>query len=285
MKLQQLPNALSGLAMMALLLLAPAILPAQDHAGLHQTPHDARDHATDHAAHGAGRASTEAPGLTAADFAAGRMIYEMSCTHCHGSSGRGDGGAAIYLGPYSHPRPNNLTAATFKFRSTASGEPPLLSDLMRTIRDGIPGFMPAYRSLGEQGIRQVAAYIASEFIPVALATESTITYLDYPGPAALTADSIRRGEALYRTLGCAACHGADGRETSLHMMDQRGLMVMPMDLSRPDMFGNGSSPEAIYRTLMTGLDGTPMPGYAGTFAGREHELWDLVHYLMSLESP
>ncbi len=221
----------------------------------------------------------------AAELRAGRMIYEMSCVSCHGTRGHGDGGAAIFLGPYSHPRPNDFTTSTFKFRSTPSGEPPLLTDLMRTIRKGIPGYMPAYRNLGERGIRQVARYIEAEFIGRPLPTETPLRFLDYPGPAAYTPESIRRGRGLYETLGCAACHGDDGSLTALHMSDQRGLMVMPMDLTRPEMFGNGSRPEDLYRTLITGLDGTPMPGYAGAFAGREHEIWDLVHYLISLEVP
>lgn len=244
--------------------------------------HDAHPPAT-----GPGRQAdnetTAGPTITEADLAAGRMIYEMSCTFCHGSQGRGDGGAAIFLGPYSHPRPNNLTAATFKFRSTRSGQPPMLTDLMRTIRHGIPGFMPSYRNLGENGIRQVAAYIAAAFIPTPLATESTITWLDYPGAAARTADSVRRGKHLYEDIGCVDCHGADGRKSMAHMLDQRGLSVMPMDLTRPETFGNGDSPEDLYRTVMTGLDGTPMPGYAEAFEGTEEQVWDLVHFILSLQ--
>lgn len=221
----------------------------------------------------------------AADIETGRMIYEMSCVFCHGVRGRGDGGAAIFLGPYSHPRPNDFTTATFKFRSTPSGELPMLTDLIRTIRNGIPGFMPAYRNIGEKRLRQVARYIESEFIGRTLPTETSLTFLDYPGPAARTPDSVRNGRRLYDEAGCAACHGADGSESLLHLHDQRGLTVMPMDLTRPEMFGNGDSPEDIYRTLMTGLDGTPMPAYAAHFNGRETELWDLVHYILWLGSP
>jgi mono/diheme cytochrome c family protein len=261
----------SATATLLVLALAATSATAQD-------GHD--DHAPETTAHAQAGNDDHVPPV---DLEAGRMIYEMSCTFCHGRKGRGDGGAAIFLGPYSHPRPNDLTAATFKFRSTRSGEPPLLSDLMRTIRAGIPGFMPAYHNLGEDGIRQVAAYIATAFIPVTLPENTTLVFADNPGPGARTADSVRRGRQLYEQLGCAACHGADGRKTTPQLHDRRGLMVMPMDLTRPDMFGNGHSPEDIYRTLMTGLDGTPMPAYAEVFSGKKHELWDLVHFLMSLQ--
>ncbi len=281
------PAALSWLPIALSLLLLPGSITAQTEAqhGGHDAQPPVTDPAHAPAAHD-GRSDANEPAagprITEADLDAGRMIYEMSCIFCHGSQGRGDGGAAIYLGPYSHPRPNNLTAATFKFRSTHSGQAPLLTDLMRTIRHGIPGFMPSYRNLGENGIRQVAAYIAATFIPTPLATESTITWPDYPGAAAQTPDSMRRGKRLYEELGCATCHGADGRKSMAHMLDQRGLSVMPMDLTRPETFGNGHSPEDIYRTLMTGLDGTPMPGYADAFKGTEEQVWDLVHYILSL---
>lgn len=218
-----------------------------------------------------------------ADLRSGAMIYRMACIACHGTQGRGDGGAAIFLGPYSHPRPNDFKTGTIKFRSTRSGQPPLLTDLMRTIRDGIPGFMPAYRNLGEDGIFQVAAYVTHAFIETPLAESSDIDLPDYPGPAAMTPASIRDGRQLYSELGCADCHGRDGRGADVHLLDKRGLMIMPMDLARPGMFGGGRKPEDLYRTLMTGLDGTPMPGYAGVFENRQAALWDLVHFILSLE--
>jgi len=37
----------------------------------------------------------------------------------------------------------------------------------------------------------------------------------------------------------------------------------------------------VYRTLVTGLDGTPMPSYADAFDDRG-TLWDLVAYVGSL---
>src|SRR3990172_12629488 len=68
----------------------------------------------------------------AMDISMGKMVYTMSCIYCHGAKGRGDGAASIFIGPYMHPRPNDFTQGIFKFRSTPSGELPMLAGLMRT---------------------------------------------------------------------------------------------------------------------------------------------------------
>jgi cytochrome c oxidase cbb3-type subunit I/II len=224
---------------------------------------------------------TEEPGT--ADVATGKMIYKMTCIHCHGSKGRGDGAAAIFIGPYSHPRPNDFTAGIFKFRSTESGQLPMLKDLIRTIREGIPGIMPSFRNLGGERLRQVALYVSKEFIKQELPTKTTITYIEHVGPYTYSVESVRRGKELYTRLGCAACHGVDGLGTGITLQDVRGLSIEPVDLTRQETFGNGTSHEDIYRTIMTGLDGTPMPGFSGQFKGKEDNAWDLVHYILSLQ--
>lgn len=218
-----------------------------------------------------------------ADIATGKMIYRMTCIHCHGSKGRGDGAASIFIGPYSHPRPNDFTAGIFKFRSTESGQLPMLKDLMRTIREGIPGFMPSFRNLGEERIRQVSLYIAREFIQKELPTQTTIKYVEHVGPYTYSVESVVRGKEVYKRLGCFACHGLDGRGTGISLKDKRGLPIKPVDLTRQETFGNGTSHEDIYRTIMTGLDGTPMPGFSDQFKGHEENAWDLVHYILSLQ--
>lgn len=213
----------------------------------------------------------------------GKMIFSMSCVFCHGSKGEGDGAASMFLGPYSHPRPNNFTMGIFKFRSTESGALPMLSDLMRTIREGIPGYMPSFRNLGEEGIESVAMYIAKEFIQEALPTKTTIKYAKHVGPYTYSAQSVRRGKILYGIMKCNECHGADGKAGRTDLRDERRLLVHPIDLTRQETFGNGTSHEDIYRTIMTGLDGTPMPGYSDLFKGEEDSAWDLVHYILSLQ--
>jgi cytochrome c oxidase cbb3-type subunit 2 len=217
------------------------------------------------------------------DIQMGKAIYSMACIHCHGSKGRGDGAASIFIGPYSHPRPNDFTAGVFKFRSTDSGHLPMLTDLIRTIREGIPGIMPSFRNLGEVGLLQVALYLKEAFIRRELPTETTIKYVDHVGPYTYSIESVQRGKALYNEMGCSACHGENGKGTGEPLVDLRNLPIMPADLTRPETFGNGVPHEDIYRTIMTGLDGTPMPSYSDAFRGREAFAWDLVHFVLSLQ--
>jgi mono/diheme cytochrome c family protein len=154
---------------------------------------------------------------------------------------------------------------------------------MRTIREGIPGFMPSFRNLGEEGIRQVAFYVATRFIRKELPTKSSIKYVEHVGPYTYTVESVRRGRQLYKELGCFICHGEDGRGGKIPLHDERGLSIKPVDLTRQETFGNGTSHEDIYRTIMTGLDGTPMPGFSALFREKEESAWDLVHYILSLQ--
>ncbi len=213
----------------------------------------------------------------------GKMIFQMSCFLCHGRKGEGDGPVSMFIGPYSHPRPNNFTSGIFKFRSTESGDLPMLTDLMRTIREGIPGYMPSFRNLGEDGIKSVAMYIAKEFIQEELPTTTTIKYVKHHGPYTYSAKSAWRGSLLFKIMKCNECHGNDGKAGRMDLKDERSLMIHPVDLTRQETFGNGTSHEDIYRTIMTGLDGTPMPGYNDSFAGEEESAWDLVHFILSLQ--
>jgi mono/diheme cytochrome c family protein len=225
----------------------------------------------------------EASKPDAMDMASGKAIYSMSCIYCHGAGGKGDGAASIFIGPYSHPRPNDFTAGRFKFRSTESGSLPMLTDLMRTIREGIPGFMPSFQNLGNEAIGQVAHYIQTAFIKKELPTKTTIQYVEHAGPYIYSVESVKRGALLYKEMACDSCHGAEGAGGFEMLYDDRGLVIMPMDLGRPEGFGNGIAHEDIYRTIMTGLDGTPMPSYSDAFLGREQSAWDLVHFVLSLQ--
>jgi hypothetical protein len=67
------------------------------------------------------------------------------------------------------------------------------------------------------------------------------------------------------------------------LRDTAGLPIWPADLAHPSWFKGGSSPSDVYRTLMTGMDGTPMPGYGDVFADLAAEKpWQLIAYIASL---
>jgi len=93
---------------------------------------------------------------------------------------------------------------------------------------------------------------------------------------------IEVGEKAYTRLACVTCHGARGRgdgPAALGLSDFQGRPIRPRDfVTQP--FKRGPQPGAIYTTLVTGLNGTPMPSFAAQ--ADEDELWSLVAYVRSL---
>ena len=55
--------------------------------------------------------------------------------------------------------------------------------------------------------------------------------------------------------------------------------MVPRDFTT-GVFRAGSSPEDVFLRLRTGLNGTPMPAVSGS----DEDLWDLTHFILSLES-
>jgi mono/diheme cytochrome c family protein len=217
----------------------------------------------------------------------GKIIYERSCIFCHGVGGKGDGPAGWFIGRYSSPHPRNFTAESFKLRSTISGELPTDQDLFRTVTQGIPGYMPSFNGLTEEERWEVIAYVKS-FNPAF--KEEKPTPLNIPNPPFPSSDeSIENGRKLYVKYGCVGCHGdngfGDGPESIKgNLKDARGLTISAGNLTDRSSLKNGGTPRDIFRTLMTGLDGSPMPSFADSLSGKEKEAWDLVYYILSLSS-
>jgi mono/diheme cytochrome c family protein len=218
------------------------------------------------------------PAGTATPLQSGKAVYEQRCAYCHGASGRGDGPVATSL----HPRPLDFTAGKFKLRTTETGSLPTDDDLTRTILEGMPGTsMPAWRGrLPPDDVRNVVTYLKSFSPRFASETPHPIvapTRTTEPAPA------VARGQAAYGRLGCAACHGADGRGTDAvasGLTDDWNRPIEATDLTEPWRFRGGPSARDIYLRLRTGMSGTPMPSFAS--AAPEDELWDLAQYVESL---
>lgn len=207
----------------------------------------------------------------------GRSVYRDACESCHGREGLGDGPGAAHL----TPRPRNFVSGSFKFRSTATGDRPLLRDVVRTVTAGIRGtWMPAFGPiLPASDLRAVSAYVLA-FGPKEDPPEELVGAL---APRADTPALRARGKALYETLQCGQCHGPQGRgdgPAAATAVDDQGQSTAPLDFTL-GLYKGGSAPEDVYRTFVTGLDGTPMPSY-GDSLPKEEDRWALVHYVRSL---
>ena len=217
----------------------------------------------------------------------GKQIYDRSCLFCHGAEGKGDGPDGWFIGRYSAPRPKDFTTGEYKLRTTASGHAPTDQDLFKTVTNGIPGFMPSFAGLRVEDRWAVIAYIKS-FSNVFQQESATPLLIGFPSIPP-SPESLAIGGALYRSLECMACHGPGGGgdgplAEAGDLRDGVGLRIAATDLTNRASYKNGSSPRDIYRTFITGMDGTPMPSYAGPFVGKEEQLWHLVNYLLSLSA-
>ena len=193
----------------------------------------------------------------------GEQVYSRTCATCHGRAGDGSGPAARYL----DPRPRDFTLGIYKFRSTAAGMLPTDEDLYRTVTVGIPTTtMPPFVDvLTERERRDVVAYIKTfstnfENMPPA----DPITIREEPKA---TAQSIAEGKSIYVINGCWTCHGAAGKgtgEAATSLKDVWGHEIRPVDFTA-GKFKGGSDNRSIFRTINTGLTGTPMPSYAESF--------------------
>lgn len=229
------------------------------------------------------------PKVTKELLARGKEVYEFRCGFCHGRAAKGDG----IVAPYLNPRPRDLASGLFKFRTTATGELPTDEDLFRTVSLGAPGTaMPAWGQgvyrLSAQDRWAVVFYIKTfvrDFGDPDLDPEKNRIKMG-PAPPAAPA-LLARGRELYQDEtkgGCAKCHGpagkGDGPESGTHK-DDWGDPILPANLTKPWRYKNwGVSVEGIFRTLSTGLNGTPMAGYADSL--KEEDRWALAHYVATL---
>ncbi|HEU5305671.1 MAG TPA: c-type cytochrome [Gemmatimonadales bacterium] len=224
----------------------------------------------------------------------GRDIFVMACVQCHGADGKGDGTVGATLSPRRAPQPRDFTSAEFKFRSTPSGQLPITADLFRTVTEGIRGprgamtiglrdhrIMPSFRHMPEEQRLEVIEYVKS--LNHGFRDRPASTTIVVPAPPFLTPERLARGKQLYADAECLACHGAGGRgdgPSAPTLKDNRGLPIAATDLTRPERFKNGGRPEDVYRTLVTGLAGTPMPSYADSL--ETDQVWNLAFYVRSL---
>lgn len=233
-------------------------------------------------AHGYSLAPPASQGLMAApaDVEGGKQVYRKRCSPCHGVDGDGNGPVA----PFLNPRPRDLTRGLFKLRSTGTGEAPVDSDLIQTVRKGIPGTaMPTWEgALSQEEIQNVVAYIKT-FAPERFAPQSSPEVVEIGKPPRITPLLIARGKEVYDAAECWRCHGATGRadgESAPKLEDDWGFPIRARNLTKGWQYKRGTTIEEIYARFSTGMDGTPMPSFL--FDLTEEERWALAVYVTTL---
>lgn len=233
-----------------------------------------------------------APGASAvADpetIAQGKRVYETQCAGCHGEQGNGKGAAADML----IVKPRDFTKGLYKFRSTPNGTLPTDADLYRTITKGVNRTsMPEWSLLPERERHAVVEYVKT-FYPQwdERGAGSPIT-IPNPRATLLAPESVARGRELYEALDCGRCHGptglGDGPSAKTLEPDAWGNPQKPFNFTKGAL-KSGGAPQDVYRTFMTGLNGTAMPSYADVFDEPDGEsikpgdAWNLVSYILSL---
>lgn len=217
------------------------------------------------------------PGPAEAASLSGERVYLQNCAACHGERGDGKGPEANRL----KTKPRDFTGGIYKFRSTPSGSLPLDEDIFRAISRGVrTTSMLAQLHLSENERRVVTDYVKT-FSP-RFKTEKTIEALAIPERPHFDSQLVALGRSKYEEAGCAACHGANGQgdgPSSKELKDDSGNPISPTDLSLKP-FKSGPEPEDLYRTVSTGLNGTPMPSYADVLTPQER--WGVVSYIVSI---
>jgi cytochrome c oxidase cbb3-type subunit 2 len=212
-------------------------------------------------------------------FKAGEAAFPRYCNGCHGVRGDGNG----TLAPYLDPKPRDYTMGVFKCRSTPTGMLPTDEDLYNTMSRGfVTAAMPPWAPLPPQTRMDIVVYLKG-FSP-RFAKEGPGIPIVIPAESAVTIESIRHGADLYRTLKCADCHGPKGHgdgPDAPTLMNIKHQPLPPYDFTVTDRFKCGVTNSDLYRTFMTGMDGSPMLSYADKLSSEQ--AWDLVHYVRTLQ--
>ena len=236
----------------------------------------------------------------------GKKVYFKRCVWCHGVEGGGDGPSAERL----YTRPRNFIQGTFKIRTTDSGELPMESDLIKTVKNGLQGSaMPAWGEfLAEDEIVAVVNFVktlvqdrsfddtedeeVNNVITGIAADNGKGPLGDAPwaattGPYHLGVpqEHIDAGKELFIKNKCMECHGGEGRgDGNPTMKDDWGFPIVAANWqecwnfrgARRDPF----NPFNVARTISTGLNGSPMPNFREQMTGKER--WQVAAFVNSL---
>ncbi len=242
----------------------------------------------------------------------GAAVYTKRCVQCHGVSGDGAGVAADYL----FPRPRDYRKGIFKFTTTPYGLKPRRSDLKDTIIRGIRGTsMPSFKLLSKEEMEAVVEYVLAlthrgeleEALAYEIDSEEELDPDVIPDfvdeikeaweeaevsvvhPLTLqpefTMEHVERGKVAFKEKGCVKCHGDDGRGQTKGNIGTDGwsFPTQAADLTSGMLHG-GQKPIDIYRRILSGINGTPMPGFKSLLQENPDTAWDLVSFVLYISN-
>lgn len=241
-------------------------------------------------------------------LALGAAVYNKRCVQCHGVTGDGNGPAAEFM----FPRPRDYRKGIFKFTTTPYGSKPRRSDLVSTVKRGIKGTsMPSFKLLPKEELDAVVDYVLALThrgeLEEALAYEveaeeeldpdivpDLIEEIDESWDEAevsevhpltiqpeFTAEHVDRGRKAFAEKGCVKCHGEDGRGQTKGNIGTDGwsFPTQAADLTSGMLHG-GQNPIDVYRRIISGINGTPMPGFKSVLESEPETIWDLVAFVL-----
>ncbi len=217
----------------------------------------------------------------------GKKVYEVRCLLCHGSKGDGNGPVGIIRRAERNGRvleivPRDLTMAVFRFRTTPTGCLADDQDILNIINNGVPrSFMPAHEKIPIQEREAVKEYIKTFSYrweeedpcePIAVVKPEWVG----------SSKSVDKGKIIFKEMKCGECHGYEGKgdgPKSNDLKDDWGKQILPFNFSTGDL-KRGTTPENVYITFTSGLDGTGMPSYEDSL--NEEDRWHLVSFTLKL---